>query len=133
MVRRIHRIVLLFVLLLGCAGMNYVQAAVYNGNCGANGSNLTWSLNTSTGKLTISGSGAMADYTSSPQPWASYISYINSVVLPEGITSIGIRAFKNHTALSSINLPSTLTNIGLEAFRATALTSVEIPSGMQCI
>ena len=129
----VQRILLLFVLLLGCAGMNYVQAAVYNGNCGANGSNLTWSLNTSTGKLTISGSGAMADYTSSPQPWASYISYINSVVLPEGITSIGIRAFKNHTALSSINLPSTLTNIGLEAFRATALTSVEIPSGMQWI
>ncbi len=120
-------------LLIGGAGINYVQAAVYNGNCGANGSNLTWSLNTSTGKLTISGSGAMADYTSSPQPWASYISYINSVVLPEGITSIGIRAFKNHTALSSINLPSTLTNIGLEAFRATALTSVEIPSGMQWI
>ena len=133
MMRRAHRIVLLFVLLIGGAGMNYVQAAVYNGNCGANGSNLTWSLNTSTGKLTISGSGAMADYTSSPQPWASYISYINSVVLPEGITSIGIRAFKNHTALSSINLPSTLTNIGLEAFRATALTSVEIPSGMQWI
>ena len=131
--RRAHRIVLLFALLVGGAGMNYVQAAVYNGNCGANGSNLTWSLNTSTGKLTISGSGAMADYTSSPQPWASYISYINSVVLPEGITSIGIRAFKNHTALSSINLPSTLTNIGLEAFRATALTSVEIPSGMQWI
>ena len=28
MVRRIHRIVLLFVLLLGCAWMNYVQAEV---------------------------------------------------------------------------------------------------------
>lgn len=133
MTRRIHRIVLLFVLLIGCAGMSYVQAAVYNGNCGANGSNLTWSLNTSTGVLTISGSGAMANYTSSPQPWASYISSINRVVLPEGITSIGIRAFRDHTALSSINLPSTLTSIGQEAFRATALTSVEIPSGMQWI
>ena len=109
------------------------QFGTIGGNCGASGNNLTWSFNRCTGVLTISGSGDMEHYTSSPQPWASYISYINSVVLPEGITSIGIRAFKNHTALSSINLPSTLTNIGLEAFRATALTSVEIPSGIQGI
>ena len=58
MTRRIHRIILLFALLIGGAGMNYVEAQT-SGSCGTN---VTWSLNTSTGVLTISGSGAMNDF-----------------------------------------------------------------------
>ena len=37
------------------------SAATYSGKCGAN---LTWSLDTSTGELVISGSGAMYNYSS---------------------------------------------------------------------
>lgn len=38
------------------------SAAVYGGECGVEGDNLTWSLDTKTGVLTISGEGYMADY-----------------------------------------------------------------------
>ena len=122
---------LLLTLLLG-GWMHYAQAAVYNGNCGADGNNLTWSLDTYTGVLTISGTGEMASYygTGTPRPWESYIASIKSVILPEGITAIGTWAFRNHTSLATVNLPSTLTNIGSQAFCATAITSVEIPSGL---
>lgn len=124
---------LMCVLLLGvCALGDTVSAATYTGNCGADGNNLTWSLDTYTGVLTISGTGEMASYygTGTPRPWESYIASIKSVILPEGITAIGTWAFRNHTSLATVNLPSTLTNIGSQAFCATAITSVEIPSGL---
>lgn len=131
MLRGIRHIILLLTLLLSGI-LNYAYAAVYSGNCGADGNNLTWSLNTSTGVLTISGTGAMASYygTGTPRPWESYIASIKSVILPEGITKIGTWAFRNHTSLTTINLPTSLTSIGAEAFTATTLTSIEIPSGM---
>ena len=124
---------LMCVLLLGVYALGgTVSAATYSGNCGADGDNLTWSLNTSTGVLTISGTGEMASYygTGTPRPWESYIASIKSVILPEGITAIGTWAFRNHTSLATVNLPSTLTNIGSQAFCATAITSVEIPSSL---
>ena len=40
------------------------SAATYSGNCGADGSNVRWNLNTDTGVLTISGTGAMNNYYS---------------------------------------------------------------------
>lgn len=132
--RRIHRIVLLFVLLLGCAGMSYVEAAVYNGNCGANGSNLTWSLNTSTGVLTISGSGAMAGYAVNDVPWAAFRDAITSVALPNGLTNIGSNAFNRCTQITSISIPSNVTEIGITSFYGcTKLTYVGIPSSVTTI
>lgn len=68
-----------------------------SGNCGATGheSDVTWSFDTATGTLTISGTGAMADYTSAPsatdaeQGWAQYYDKITRVVVTDGITRIG--------------------------------------------
>ncbi|MDD6620154.1 MAG: hypothetical protein PUE75_03600 [Eubacteriales bacterium] len=47
------------------------NAQVLTGNCGENGSNVTYSLDTSIGVLTISGTGKMYDYYSSVSdvPW----------------------------------------------------------------
>lgn len=42
---------------------------VTSGNCGAQGDNVTWNFDSATGTLTISGTGAMADYTESFRPW----------------------------------------------------------------
>ena len=65
---------------------------------------------------------------------------LTSIVLPEGITSMGEDnhnnpgAFENCTALESITLPSTLTFIGKREFlNCSALTSIEIPSSVSKI
>ncbi|MDR1307443.1 MAG: leucine-rich repeat domain-containing protein [Treponema sp.] len=56
-------------------------------------------------------------------------STVTSVVIPEGVTEIGIRAFSD-TALSSITLPKSLTSIGREAFTRSKLSSITIPGGV---
>ena len=97
--RRIHRMILLLALLVGSAGMNYVRAAVYSGSCGTNA---TWSLNTETGDLTISGTGAMADYTAGTAPWYSYRESIITADIAIGITYVGKSAFSGCSALDDI-------------------------------
>jgi len=87
-----------------------------SGNCGANGSNLTWKL-TSDGALTISGSGKMADWGyPKDAPWKYVLRYIKTLVIGNGVTSIGDFAFKNCRSLTSITIPNSLTSIGESAF-----------------
>lgn len=59
---------------------------------------------------------------------------ISSIVVPESVTTIGERAFKNATELVSITLPSTLTEINAESFMgATKLSSIVIPARVRAI
>ena len=113
------------------------SAEVYSGSCGAegDGSNLTWSLDTTTGLLTISGSGEMAVYTySNPAPWYDYRKAITAVSLPEGLTSIGAQAFCECSALTGVTIPDSVTSIGRYAFfNCSALTSVTIPDSVTSI
>ena len=101
----------------------------WSGTCG---DNLTWEL--TDGVLTISGTGAMSNYTSSSSPWYSYRSSITSVVIEEGVTNIGNYAFYNCTGLTSVTIPNNVTSIGDEAFSGcTSLTSIEIPNSVTSI
>ena len=54
------------------------------------------------------------------------------VVIPEGVTSIDVDAFRN-TYLSTVVLPSTLKTIGNGAFQNTQLGEVVIPDGVTLI
>lgn len=112
-----------------------------SGTCGADTSNLTWTL--VNGVLTISGTGEMATYavnttsitdsTTNP-PWFRYNDTITSVVIESGVTSIGAYAFMHCTALTSISIPNTVTSIGARAFyECTALTAVTIPDSVTTI
>lgn len=96
---------------------------VYSGTCGTN---LTWTLDTGTGVLAINGTGAMTNYSSdSSVPWYSYRSYIKTVTIADGVTSIGSIAFSHCTGLTSVTIPNSVTSIGDSAFRqCTGLTSV---------
>ena len=77
-------------------------AITYSGTCGEN---LTWLLDTKTGELTISGTGAMTEWSSnSSVPWYSYYSSIKSVTIGNGVTSIGNNAFYGCTRLTSITV-----------------------------
>ena len=54
---------------------------------------------------------------------------IKSVVIPNGVTSIGREAFSGCKNLTSITIPDSVTSIGFSAFYScTSLTSITIPS-----
>ena len=102
-------------------------SADYSGKCGEN---LTWSLNVNTGVLTISGTGPMDNYDDSiSRPWNSSTiqNAIKSIIIEEGITSIGNEAFESLDKLTSVSFPKSLTIIGEDAFSdSDALESVNI-------
>ncbi|MCQ2112698.1 MAG: leucine-rich repeat protein [Bacteroidaceae bacterium] len=99
---RLNLILLLTLLFIG-GGSQLAVAQTVTGNCGANGDNLTWSFDSSTGILTISGTGAMADYTTSATgPWNSQKDNIKCVIIGEGVTTIGNCAFYNYTNLKDV-------------------------------
>ena len=92
----------------------------------------------SNGVLTVSktsGSGAMADYSGeSYQPWKDVRYYITSVVIEEGVTSIGNNAFSNIFFLGSVTIPASVTTIGNNAFYGcNNLTSISIPASVTSI
>ena len=108
-------------------------AYAVTGNCGEN---LTWSLDWF-GKLTISGTGAMDDYTvswsdSNPSPWYTDYSHdITSVVVEEGVTSVGSYAFYQCSNLASVTLADSVTALGTAAFNNCGmLTSIDLPDGI---
>ena len=72
-----------------------------NNKCGEN---LTWELSED-GTLTISGSGKMADYDDpNSQPWAGQRDNIKHLVVTDGVTTIGINAFRYCINLESVDL-----------------------------
>ena len=100
---------------------------------GACGKNLTWSLS-STGTLTISGKGAMAEYSNGNMPWAAYKNQIKSVVLAKGITSIAYLSFSGYTKLTSVQIPDSVTDIGASAFnKCTALSDMTLPKNLKTL
>ena len=94
-----------------------------SGTCG---SRLTWRL-TEGYELIIEGTGSM--YSSSP--WSEYKEYIQTITLPEGVTSIGNSAFYGCSSLTSITLPKGVTSIGNSAFYGcSSLTSITLPKSV---
>jgi len=109
---------------------------IASGTCGASGNegNVTWKItgNAAAGyTLTISGTGAMADYPYINMPWSSYCDDITSVVVGEGVTHIGDYAFAECSALKTVSLPTGLVSIGESAFDGcSSLESIAIPDSV---
>ncbi|MBO4800967.1 MAG: leucine-rich repeat protein [Bacteroidaceae bacterium] len=135
--------------LLAVTGMS--ANAQTSGSCG---DNATWEYESTT--LTISGTGAMADYAYGEAPWAAFAETMTSLVIEEGITSIGNNAFAGCENLNSVtypasgftsigdyafsgakvkspNLPRTLTHLGTGAFSGSQAKYVSIPASLKTI
>ena len=104
---------------------------IARGSCGGSAG---WSL-TEDGTLTISGTGAMENYSDkSAQGWYGHADAINSVIISDGITHIGNRAFSGCSALTEITIPDSVTNIGSSAFYGcTALAEIALPDSVTSI
>ena len=112
-----------------------VTWAATSGDCSADdgSSSVTWSYDANTTTLTISGTGAMADYgttTSARAPWYSQRGTVTKITVSEGVTRIGAFAFNSYAKLTSVSLPTTLESIGDSAFiSCTSLTDTNfLPS-----
>ena len=108
-----------------------------SGKCGEN---VTWKLEGDT--LTISGSGPMDNYRTSP--WMAYSDRLTRIVVEEGITGIGANSFAPLNMggnligalsnVSSVSLPQSLKSIGDGAFSfCSGLESIVLPAAVESI
>ncbi len=102
-----------------------------SGTCGTS---LTWSYVESTHTLTISGTGAMADFGYMETPWYGYRTDITNIVIEDGVTTIGEYAFIECENLTTVTIPNNVTSIGYMAFLGCySLKTVTIGSGVTSI
>ena len=102
-----------------------IQPIIASGTCGKN---LTWKLSGEY-ELIIEGTGTMYGFTSTDVPWFEYRESINSVVIAEGVTSIGSNAFCN-TAITQITIPASLTSLSSSAFMGCGqLEAINVKNG----
>ena len=115
------------------AGLDFSAYAdtLTTGECGEN---VTYSFDSDTGTLTISGTGDMYDYSSTNGSVFFDNQNIKVVIIKKGVTSICEFAFGDCTSLTSVTIPDSVTSIGDYAFYdCTSLTSVAIPDSVTSI
>ena len=110
------------------AGLDFSAYAdtLTTGKCGEN---VTYSFDSKTGTLTISGTGDMCS-----SDYSVFYKNIKVVIIEKGVTSIGYEAFYEFTNLTSVTIPDSVTSIGDFAFgHCDRLTSVTIPDSVTSI
>ncbi|MBP0959891.1 MAG: leucine-rich repeat domain-containing protein, partial [Oscillospiraceae bacterium] len=126
---------------------NYINCALKptSGNCGAVGNegNVIWNFDTATGTLTISGTGAMADYDIfyGYPVWSQfYRESIKKIVIGYGVTRIGTDAFYDCLNAEEVvferneNGESSVTSIGNYAFwTIDELNNIVVPASVETI
>lgn len=105
-------------------GYPILRHGIYSGDVGA----LTWSLDTESGVLEISGVGDIPDFEEpADAPWYEYRRAVTSVDIGSGVTSVGKNAFR-YASVIHVLLPESVLRIGEFALSGcTALTSVVAP------
>lgn len=109
------------------------SSEIVTGRCGEG---LTWTLDRAAQTLTIEGQGKMQAYAAwrdepwddhPHAPWNDYRDEITAVVIGEGVTHIGERAFDSFDKLQSVQLPASLREICIQAFYGCGLQTLQLP------
>ena len=102
---------ILFAVLVLCTVLCFsVSAEIVD--YGSYNKDIKWSLDDE-GLLTISGSGHMNElFMAAEVPWYEWRSSVKTVVIEDGITSIGHFTFTSHTNLTSVYIPDSVEIIG---------------------
>ncbi len=107
-----------------------VSAFNPTGKCGEN---VYWNYNETTGELVISGQGDMYNYVGYNCPFYDSDSIIKSVILEDGITSIGSVTFYGQE-IEKVVFPVSLKKIGVSSFEdCDNLIEIVLPDGLEII
>ena len=121
---------ILCLMLAFCLIMSASAAMADGGDCG-NGLKWDFSNGTLTISYTGSGSGAMTDNSS---PWDSHSKNIRTIIIGEGVTHIGAKAFYKYHNPTRLIISDTVTTIGDGAFYACwGINSVTMGRKVQSI
>ena len=131
--KKLVSLLLSFTMLLSIVSVVDFSAFADTLTTGKCGENVTYSFDESTGVLTISGTGDMNQWLEDVSPWYGE-TRIKTLIIDEGVTSVGGGAFQNCSNLSNVQFPNSLTLINSDAFlNCTSLASVTIPDGVKRI
>ena len=125
-----------FLLLLVIAATTPMNADRASGSCGLNAN---WIYFQELGEeLDIYGFGAMDNFDLQVSymrpPWRSLVPSIQSIVIDDGITTIGDYAFCDCWNLKSVVIPNSVTSIGMSSFKdCLSLSSITIGDGVTSI
>ena len=125
-------LILVLTLVLSVGSVSAAEPTIVDsGNCGANGDNITWTLDDA-GTLTISGEGEMGKFQySGDYPWLNRMNEIKAVRIEDGVTNIGGGAFDNGVPITAVSIPDSVTAIGEFAFsNCINLKSLTIPDSV---
>ncbi|MBR6808261.1 MAG: leucine-rich repeat protein [Clostridia bacterium] len=132
MIRKILTALSLVILITLCMTVN-VSAKVYRGGCGEG---VSYKLDSVSGVLRISGNGDMYDFDDpiADIPWYEEMKYIKSVIIEDGVTSIGTNAFAYTGNITSVKMADSVTKIGNNAFdHCEKITSITLSNSLTTI
>ena len=110
----------------------YAANIVAEGNCGAEGSILKWTL-LDDGTLSITAQPGVDNKgeIKNAQPWSAYHDQIKEVIIGDGVTKIGELNFFECSNLTEITIPDSVTNIAEYAFVCDNLMHINVASTNQ--
>ncbi|MBQ5969535.1 MAG: leucine-rich repeat protein [Clostridia bacterium] len=116
--KKVLSVLLAVFLMAGCAAMALAAGGNLNDS-------ITWNYDESTQILTVSGTGDMPNYggQNSP-PWYANNYRVETIVIEDGVTSIGFAAFYSCKTLKTVTIPASVKKIEGYAFYGTALETV---------
>ena len=96
--------------------LSIISADDSDAESGKCGTDVYWDYTDHT--LTISGTGSMNNYSPlmDTTPWKSYRSSIKTVIIEDGVTSVGNYAFRDYNAITDVVIADSVTSLGPHSF-----------------
>ncbi len=109
------------------------ETATVSDDSGICGVGVSYTFDSATGTLTVTGTGNMFDFNTDNPPWANYRDKIKTISL-ENAGSVGEFAFEKCTALTALTISDSVTSVGRYAFSGcTSLTALTVPGSVKSI